>query len=234
METTRILEEDLVVSWSSSIDGELILDTSPDADGLFLIMDICQKVNMHLNLEWKIHREKSQKSNWSCKSVVQMSYLLAEILSPETRTGRLCKLVIRSCLKQLDQIPTFQRLELSAVWSSDKDGELGSSQVTSSGEFSFTTNALSANDHVVTLTVTDEVGAYCRDEVVLFIGSAPTAVITEPLSGDVFSVGEDVLFHGTTTDVEDSMNELTTSWESSQDGVLSSGTPNSQGSSSVF
>ena len=105
--------------------------------------------------------------------------------------------------------------------------------MTSSGEFSFTTNTLTANDHIITLTVTDEVGAYCRDEVVLFIGSAPTAVITEP-SGDVFSVGEDILFHGTTTDVEDSMNELTTSWESSQDGVISTGVPNLQGSNQFF
>ena len=73
-------------------------------------------------------------------------------------------------------------------------------------EFSLSTNSLSANDHIIAIEVADEVGAICRDEIILFVnqtsGNPPTASIAEALShgGDVFSVGEDILFNGVVTD----------------------------------
>ena len=55
------------------------------------------------------------------------------------------------------------------------------------------------------MSVTDEVGhsvTYQSDSV----GTAPTANIVDPL-GEVFSVGADILFTGSFTDAEDSMND---------------------------
>ena len=47
--------EDLIVSWSSSVDGDLILDTSPDADGV--ISDygyLSEGQHVPSNSEWKV------------------------------------------------------------------------------------------------------------------------------------------------------------------------------------
>ena len=58
------LPEDLIITWSSNLDGELILDTtlrmqmvSSQTMVLFL------KVSMRLNSVWRIHREKLPKIN---------------------------------------------------------------------------------------------------------------------------------------------------------------------------
>ena len=115
------------------------------------------------------------------------------------------------------------------TWISDKDGQIGTSQPSSSGEFSLSTNGLSANDHIIAIEVTDEVGAMCRDEIILFVGTPPTASIAGPLSGDVFSVGEDILFNGVVTDLEVPLNQINVGWESSESGALSSGTQTLKG-----
>ena len=95
-------------------------------------------------------------------------------------------------------------MELSVVFSSDKDGELGAGTITSNGEISYTNNQLSNNDHIISMLVTDEVGASCGDTVIVFVGTEPIATIEEPLSGDVFSVGDNILF--TETDLSRRIN----------------------------
>ena len=50
---------------------------------------------------------------------------------------------------------------LVATWSSDLDGELDSASAPASGAVSLTTDALSLGTHVITLSVSDEVGATC-------------------------------------------------------------------------
>ena len=79
------------------------------------------------------------------------------------------------------------------------------------------------------MLVTDEVGASCGDTVVVSVGTEPIATIEEPLSGDVFSVGDNILFNGTISDAEDTMSDLTVSWDSSSAGQIASGSPDSQG-----
>ena len=67
----------------------------------------------------------------------------------------------------------------------------------------FTTNQLSNNTHVISLQVTDEVGADCQRSIVISVGTPPSTTIVEPQSGDVFSVGTDILFNGAFSDAED-------------------------------
>ena len=58
------------------------------------------------------------------------------------------------------------------------------------------------------MTVTDEVGAGCLDTVVIYVGTPPTVEIIEPQGGEVFSLGTDILFHGSISDAEDVMNDI--------------------------
>ena len=119
--------------------------------------------------------------------------------------------------------------ELTVTFSSDKDGELGEGTLASSGAVVFETAQLSNNTHIISMSVTDEVGAQCQDTRVISVGTAPTANIVDPQSGEVFSVGTDILFTGSFTDAEDSMNDVAISWTSSAAGEIASGSPDSQG-----
>ena len=41
----------------------------------------------------------------------------------------------------------------------------------------------------------------------MYVGTPPTVEIVEPQSGEVFSLGTDILFHGSFADAEDANNE---------------------------
>ena len=63
-----------------------------------------------------------------------------------------------------DNVPAT---DLSVSFSSDKDGDLGSATIDSNGSVTFGTDSLSNNMHVISLVVTDEVGASCQSSLVL-------------------------------------------------------------------
>ena len=64
------------------------------------------------------------------------------------------------------------------------------------------------------MRVIDEVGATCAEQIVS-VGNPPTTTIEDPLDGDVFSVGEAVVFRGLVSDQEDLSNQISVVWTSS-------------------
>ena len=94
------------------------------------------------------------------------------------------------------------------------------------------TNALSANTHVIGLRVEDEVGALCVDEILVNVGEEPTVSIVAPQSGEVVSLGIVFFFNGVLNDAEDSVTTLAVSWESSTTGQIAN--TRFTGISSVF
>ena len=102
--------------------------------------------------------------------------------------------------------------ELTTLWSSDKDGELGVGTVNSAGELTFSYANLTANEHIITLRVEDEVGAACQDTIVVFVGTTPVVSVLNPSSGSVVAVGDSVMFEGTVTDQESQGNQLSVEW----------------------
>ena len=107
----------------------------------------------------------------------------------------------------------------------------GSGSINSAGEITFTHSDFTANEHIVSLQVEDEIGAICQDTVLIFVGTPPTASIVSPLTNDVYSVGDTIIFQAAVADQEDQLNELDVVWTSSIDGELMSGAANSQGMS---
>ncbi len=119
--------------------------------------------------------------------------------------------------------------QLGVTWTSDRDGELGSSTPTSGGEVAFSYGGLTAGTHVITMEVLDEVGGSCTDLVVLDVGSAPTIAIASPGYGDTVNEGEDLDFEASVSDNEDVATALSLSWESDLDGVFSTTGADSSG-----
>jgi K+/H+ antiporter YhaU regulatory subunit KhtT len=107
----------------------------------------------------------------------------------------------------------------SLVWTSDKDGQIGTGA-------SFQTVSLSVNTHVIVLAATDSEGAVGSDAVTVVIGgnSAPVAIITSPGDSSTFNSSDIISFIGTATDTEDgtlSGNSLV--WTSDRDGQFGRG-----------
>ena len=114
--------------------------------------------------------------------------------------------------------------DLQIQWISDQDGVLGTGSMNSAGNLSFSHGEFTANTHVITLQVTDEVGAICQDTRFLHVGEPPTATIDSPTNGEIFDLGSLIVFQGAVSDNEDAVNTLQTTWTSSIDGTLFSGT----------
>ena len=118
---------------------------------------------------------------------------------------------------------------LSVTWTSDKDGTIGTSTPSSGGSVTFPYADLSVDTHVVSMRVVDEVGATCTAEILYTVGSPPEIEVESPVSGDVVNEGDPVTFTAVVRDGEDVAGDLWVAWESSLDGLLYEGPPDSSG-----
>jgi hypothetical protein len=118
---------------------------------------------------------------------------------------------------------------LSVLWSSDKDGSLGTAPPTSAGDVVLATAELSAATHVITLSVTDDEGAGCSDYLLYTVGKPPVATISGPSDGSITNEGDEVSFtaHGS-DDTTDALALLVT-WASDLDGELDTDGADSSG-----
>jgi hypothetical protein len=121
--------------------------------------------------------------------------------------------------------------ELELSWTSDKDGDLGTGIINSSGEVTLTSSVLSENTHSIQFVVKDELESTCYDSVVISVHtkSAPDLIITKPTDGDVVSEHDIVQFEGSITDLEDLASDVTIVWTSDIDGAFSTQTANANG-----
>ncbi len=120
---------------------------------------------------------------------------------------------------------------LAVTWRSDIDGLLGEPAPDGSGEVRLTVSTLSPGAHTVTLAVDDEREERCTDTVSFVVGSPPDVSITSPTDGTVVNEGDTIAFTATVSDAQDAPAELALSWSSDRDGVLDA-TPTSTGTAS--
>jgi hypothetical protein len=110
---------------------------------------------------------------------------------------------------------------LAVEWSSDKDGVVGSSTPNTDTTVTFNYSSLSVETHVITMTVSDEVGATCTTSITHTVGTPPEVIITGPGSGDIVNDGDLVTFTATVSDDKDKASDIDLEWSSSIDGVFS-------------
>ena len=95
----------------------------------------------------------------------------------------------------------------SLVWTSSKDGPIGTGQ-------SVSINSLQSGTHTITLTATDSETLSSNTAISITVtNNAPTSTITTPTNGSSFNAGTAVTFGGTGTDI-DTGDTLSYSWSS--------------------
>ncbi len=217
----------LSLSWESSIDGILEMDVVVDDQGDF---------SSSGTLSLGEHALTAMVEDSSGKTAAQTIFVdvgppntppSCEILSPDSGLVGVESEILHfeALVSDADISPD----QLQIIWSSDKDGELGNSTASSSGEVLFSYGDLSVNTHTITMTVTDEIDTTCTDLLLYTVGTPPTAIITEPLTNALFNEGEIVTFVGQVSDNEDLPDQLMVTLESSLDGELIGSTPTSNG-----
>ena len=101
---------------------------------------------------------------------------------------------------------------LTVTWSSDKDGNIGTSIPTSEGVISFSFADLSVNTHTVTMRVADELGETCTKAVVYTVGTPPSVVVNAPLDGSVVNEGTPIEFNSSVSDEQDQVSDIELEW----------------------
>ncbi len=125
--------------------------------------------------------------------------------------------------------------ELTVLWTSSLDGEIGSSEADIDGLVFFPTTDLTAGLHAITLSAIDEEGKIGEETITVDVGTGstasgePTLILVGPLEGEVYTFSETVTVVATASDVEQSADTLSASIISSRDGTLWTGTPASNG-----
>jgi subtilisin family serine protease len=107
----------------------------------------------------------------------------------------------------------------SLVWTSSRDGMIGTGA-------SISTNVLSVGVHAISLTATDLQGVKNTATVTISIvaNQPPTATITAPSPNTVVVAGTSINFSGTAVDLEDgTLNGASLVWTSSRDGLIGTG-----------
>jgi cysteine-rich repeat protein len=220
---------DLTAWWVSDIDGQLIeVDAEPDASGEVVGHGYLTKGEHAVELWVADTTGKTGTSSVIISVGPPNSAPTCQITSP--LAGSVGEegepVVFEALVDDVDVAPDW----LTVTWESDKDGAMGTSTPYSSGEVQFSWSDLSVDSHTITMTVTDEVGATCTDGMIYTVGTAPEVSISSPGSGSTFNEGETISFSATVGDNEDRPTDLTLSWESVRDGVLSTQGADSAGS----
>ena len=212
---------ELSYEWESSLDGVLTTTATPNEDGL---------LEEYLYLSEGTHALTLTVTDLSGKSTERSISLL--VGGPNTDPS--CAITAPSMGDSfvLGDPIIFQATasdteidadDLNIMWISDKDGDLGSGVVNSSGSVSLSYADLSANTHTIQFVVRDELDSTCSDSIIITVDTKtpPELLLTSPVDGTVITAGDFVNFQGTVTDNEDLPSDVAISWVSNIDGEFS-------------
>ena len=223
---------ELIYSWESSLDGVLPTTASPNEDGLLEEYLYLSEGTHALTLTVTDLSGKSTEKSLSFSVGGTNTLPDCGITSPLSGDTFVLGEDILFEATANDNEVEIDALDI--MWSSDKDGDLGRGNITSSGIVSLSYSDLSANSHNIQLTVKDEQNSTCYDSIVISVGTPPELEITAPTNGTVFKVGEMIQFTGTVDDDEILPSQVALSWVSNIDGEFSTQGSNSTGGIEVF
>ncbi|MEC8276542.1 MAG: hypothetical protein VX026_02420, partial [Myxococcota bacterium] len=218
----------LSVYWESSLDGALSdVDAIPESDGSLLGYGYLTEGEHAIELHVADTTGKTDRASVIIEVGPPNSAPLCAITAPSDGSagpeGESVQFVATA--SDVDVSSDM----LTVTWSSDKDGEIGTSVPNSAGEISFTTSDLSVNTHNISMQVSDEVGATCTATLDYTVGTPPSIIIGSPVDGNVLNAGEPILFSATVSDAQDQPDEVLLDWQLdgvsiSTQGATSSGT----------
>ena len=174
----------LLVTWESDIDGVVDVANEPNGSGELLGAEYLSEGEHFLTLTVEDGTGKVGTDNVTLTVGGQNSIPLCEITEPATGAGGAENALV-TFIGTVSDVDVPANL-LSVEWAKP-NGALGSSTPNSSGEVSFPFSDLTVNTHVVSMTVTDEVGGQCVDDIIYTVGSAPTILLVSPTNGGLYS-----------------------------------------------
>jgi hypothetical protein len=208
----------LTVAWSSSLDGPLTVDDSADGAGT---------LSGAARLSQGVHTITLSATDST--GLTGSDELVIEVLGPNNPPD--CGITAPASGSSDDvgvmvdfvgeaTDPDVPAETLLVQWSSDLDGTLWAGNAGADGSTTLSTDALVLGTHRITLTVTDDRGVVCVDDIIYTVGSPPTVSIDQPFDGDLVNEGELVEFLGTIADEQSLPGMLDVRWVSDIDGVL--------------
>lgn len=223
--------ETLLAEWQSSIDGTLEINTTPDSSGQisdYALLTAGEHV-LSLRVSDSMGKSTLQEVIVSVReaNVEPICNIISPASSSSGEEGR--NVVFEGEVSDSDG----SLADLTITWSSDKDGELGTSIASANGDGTgsviFATSDLTINSHIITMQVEDAYGGICNSNILYSVGSPPSLLLLSPSNNDVFAQSENIVFEAEVSDAQDVPADLSLEWYSDQDGVFSSTGPNSSG-----
>ena len=163
--------DQLLAIWTSDLDGELDVDSEINNAGTAIGYGYLTQGEHAIKLYVEDTTGKSDTESIIINVGPPNSAPLCEITAPNMGYAGPQNQNI-DFMASVSDVDIASNL-LTVTWSSDKDGELGSSTPNSSGDVLFSYSALSVNTHTVTMTVTDEIGTSCTDFISYTVGTPP-------------------------------------------------------------
>jgi formylglycine-generating enzyme required for sulfatase activity len=223
--------EDLVVSWSSDVDGDLALDTTVNANGESADSMLLTQGSHTISVTVQDGSGKEDSDTIQIVVGDENHVPTCGITEPlEGSSHGLGVFVPFRAVVDDEDIPNGQ---LNVEWSSDVDGVFDTGSPGNNGNVFALYNGLSLGEHVITMQVTDDAGVSCSDQISLSIGYAPEVTIDHPLQGGNYGVGEALLLEGTVSDMEEAAEQLQVFWISDVDGEIYRGNADVNGHTST-
>ena len=202
--------DSLTVTWTSDIDGTLDSELTINSSGEISTAEYLSVGQHIVQLTVTDSTGKDDSDTISILVGEANSEPLCSIIAPQNNTVSLLndEVLFEGSATDVDSNPS----SLTVVWSSDKDGEIGTSVPTGSGNVTLSYRDLSPNSHVITMTATDERGLSCSDSIVFRVGTPPTINIVSPTSNQGFLESEAVTFELVVSDFEDQPDDVALNW----------------------
>ena len=215
----------LDIRWKSSISGNLELDTTPDSDGSFSDYAYLDPGDHALTLEVEDTSGKVSSQDVVITVKETNTAPACEITAPDDGSaGTEGVLVVFEATTSDADIPAS---DLEVSFSSNIDGLIGEVTPSTTGNIEFPYSDLTLGNHLITMTVNDEIGGTCVDTVIYTVGSPPTLTLTQPNPGETYAQGTPITFSAEVVDNEDAPADISVTWVSDIDGEFSTKGPNS-------
>lgn len=218
----------LTVQWSTDV-RTLCEDSQPDASGATTCRASLEEGDTQVKLQ-VTDPEGSAYVTTIDISIIETGAPQITLLSPTIEGAYYSDQLIH--LSAIVDDNEDEPQDLLYTWESSLDGPLPlTSPIDSDGTIDGYVN-LTAGQHAISLRVEDSSGKVSTESIAITVGGPnndPTCAITTPESGSTYVLGQNILFSGTANDDDINNTMLSITWESDQDGVLNTGSADTDG-----